>query len=151
MIAIFELKGQTVPSQKSKHPNLFDMKTGKKKSTRKEQEQFPGYPQYPADQDIMNRDQRVLLDDNATIEATESLEIHNGVSQDGVEEGLDKLAQQDPLNPEVDNKSDDLKDRIYPLDFEGKDLDVPGSELDDRSEATGNEDEENNLYSRSDG
>jgi len=29
----------------------------------------------------------------------------------------------------------------------GKDLDVPGSELDDNEEKTGNEDEENNYYS----
>ena len=29
----------------------------------------------------------------------------------------------------------------------GKDLDVPGSELDEAQEATGNEDEENNYYS----
>lgn len=29
----------------------------------------------------------------------------------------------------------------------GKDLDVPGSELDDAQEAVGNEDEENNYYS----
>ena len=32
----------------------------------------------------------------------------------------------------------------------GKDLDVPGSELDDEQEATGNEDEENNYYSLGD-
>jgi hypothetical protein len=29
----------------------------------------------------------------------------------------------------------------------GSDLDVPGSELDDEAESTGNEDEENNYYS----
>lgn len=41
--------------------------------------------------------------------------------------------------------------RQKPLDekhkLTGKDLDVPGSELDDAQEAIGNEDEENNYYS----
>ena len=33
------------------------------------------------------------------------------------------------------------------IDAEGPDLDVPGSELDDKDEAIGEEDEENNYYS----
>jgi hypothetical protein len=33
------------------------------------------------------------------------------------------------------------------VDFAGKDLDVPGTELDDAEEETGSEDEENNPYS----
>ena len=32
-------------------------------------------------------------------------------------------------------------------DLDGPDLDVPGSELDDKDEAIGEEDEENNYYS----
>ena len=32
-------------------------------------------------------------------------------------------------------------------EFNGNDLDIPGSELDDLQEAIGNEDEENNYYS----
>jgi len=36
----------------------------------------------------------------------------------------------------------DGKDELY-----GSDLDIPGSELDDDQEITGNEDEENNYYS----
>lgn len=46
---------------------------------------------------------------------------------------------------------DDNKKRSEPLDGKdelyGSDLDIPGSELDDDQEITGNEDEENNYYS----
>ena len=42
---------------------------------------------------------------------------------------------------------EDLKHRVYPIDFSGNDLDIPGSELDDASEKIGSEDEENNPYS----
>lgn len=42
---------------------------------------------------------------------------------------------------------EELKHRSRPVDFTGKDLDVPGSELDDAAESVGSEDEENNGYS----
>jgi len=55
------------------------------------------------------------------------------------------------LGPEelsMDGGDDELlKHRVYPVDFTGEDLDVPGSELDDLSESIGSEDEENNIYS----
>lgn len=48
------------------------------------------------------------------------------------------------IDPSIANKANEL-------DFEtvktGKDLDVPGSELDDEAEEIGSEDEENNYYS----
>ena len=40
-----------------------------------------------------------------------------------------------------------LKNRVWPVDMAGEDLDVPGAELDDRNESIGSEDEENNSYS----
>lgn len=39
-----------------------------------------------------------------------------------------------------------LKHRPFPVDFSGKDLDVPGAGLDDEMENIGSEDEENNIY-----
>lgn len=52
----------------------------------------------------------------------------------------------DELN--MDGGDDELlKDREYPVNFSGDDLDVPGAELDDDAEAAGSEDEENNSYS----
>ena len=121
-----------------------------KKKTKKtvKDDQFPGYPKYPANEDIMNRAERVLIDENAAAGA-DALDLQNGVRPQNVEETSTTI-QPDPLDLEKDHKSDDLKDRVYPVDFAGKDLDVPGTELDDESEEIGNEDEENNLYSNAD-
>jgi hypothetical protein len=58
--------------------------------------------------------------------------------QDRKKLALDKKDERDPLNEEGD-----------PGDL-GKSLDVPGAELDDAEEQIGEEDEENNLYSRPD-
>jgi hypothetical protein len=40
-----------------------------------------------------------------------------------------------------------LKNRVWPVDMAGEDLDIPGAELDDQNESIGSEDEENNSYS----
>lgn len=40
-----------------------------------------------------------------------------------------------------------LKNRVWPVDMAGEDLDIPGTELDDANESIGSEDEENNGYS----
>lgn len=48
------------------------------------------------------------------------------------------------------NEDDEIEKRNekdFSDDVSGSDLDVPGSELDDEQEKTGNEDEENNYYS----
>ncbi len=59
----------------------------------------------------------------------------------------------DDVDPETGKMKTTVKNPDGPneLDFSetkiGNDLDVPGSELDDEMEKTGNEDEENNYYS----
>lgn len=42
---------------------------------------------------------------------------------------------------------DDMNEKSFEDDVSGRDLDVPGAELDDANEDNGNEDEENNSYS----
>ena len=74
-------------------------KDGASTKADKAEEQFPGYPQYSAEEDIYNQEEKI------------------------------------PLEDEDDDQS--LSDG----------LDVPGAELDDAGEVTGNEDEENNYYS----
>ena len=69
----------------------------------------------------------------------------------------DKKAEDDknlPGYPHYPDKEDIYeKEKKEPLenedaiDEDGPDLDVPGSELDDKNEAIGEEDEENNYYS----
>ena len=62
----------------------------------------------------------------------------SGESKDLQKMALDKTDGEDKLNEEGDAR--DM----------GEDLDVPGSELDDDNEGVGEEDEENNAYSRKD-
>ena len=84
-----------------------------KKSKRQEKkagDEFPGYPFYPASEDIYRTDEE--------------------------EKDLDP---EDITQKKTSNKAS--------ID---KNLDVPGSELDDDQEDTGNEDEENNYYSLGD-
>lgn len=56
-----------------------------------------------------------------------------------------------PLPPQYDAQDDiysqEKKVDLPEADDEEMGLDVPGAELDDADEATGNEDEENNYYS----
>jgi hypothetical protein len=53
-----------------------------------------------------------------------------------------------PRDLSLDGGDDEqLKHRVWPVDFAARDIDVPGSELDDRNEMLGSEDEENNSYS----
>jgi hypothetical protein len=81
----------------------------------------PGYPLYPANEDIYNQSQK-----EENINPDENPEMDDSV-------GVDKGST---------DKARDFED-----DFSGDDLDVPGSELDDEQESIGNEDEENNYYS----
>ena len=63
-------------------------------------------------------------------------------------------AKVDGLNPddgsqitEKNDYDDAMNEKDFKDDISGDDLDVPGSELDDKEEANGEEDEENNYYS----
>lgn len=83
------------------------------------QQDFKGYPIYPANEDIYNRQR------NETEIDPEQLSLHK--------------------TPNEANESNNELD--FTEDISGGDLDVPGSELDDAQEQIGNEDEENNYYS----
>ena len=79
---------------------------------------LPGYPTYPANEDIY-------------AQGKEEEEI------DPEEITMKKENEEIGANNQKD----------FNEIFSGDDLDVPGSELDDNMEETGNEDEENNYYS----
>jgi hypothetical protein len=82
---------------------------------------IPGYPVYPADEDIFNK---------------------------SIEEGdLDPENPSKSKEFDKNNKSGKNKEIDFDKDESGSDLDVPGSELDDENEKIGSEDEENNYYS----
>jgi hypothetical protein len=89
--------------------------------TEKEQEQpeHSKLPQYPPSEDIYNKSK------NET-----------------------DVNPENPSKRKAPNeKEESLNEKDFKEDMSGDDLDVPGSELDDRKERKGSEDEENNYYS----
>jgi hypothetical protein len=65
---------------------------------------------------------------------------------DVTDDDLEALGPKD-LSMDMGEDEQLLKNRVWPVDMAGSDLDVPGAELDDENEAIGSEDEENNPYS----
>ncbi|HOY13019.1 MAG TPA: hypothetical protein PLY70_07760 [Saprospiraceae bacterium] len=94
-------------------------KVTKKKLQNPIVQKFPGYPQYPEDEDIF-------------VKAKELTSINP--------EDLTKIKSPNEL-PDTKNEKD-FKDIVT-----GDDLDIPGAQLDDQQEIIGSEDEENNYYS----
>jgi len=82
---------------------------------------LPGYPLYPAGEDIFSKSKEEGSINPEDISKTKEL---NENDKDG-----------------KNNEKDFVEDQS------GSDLDVPGSELDDEQEKIGSEDEENNYYS----
>lgn len=79
-----------------------------------------GYPSYPKSEDIFEKFEEESEINPSDISKTKTAKTTNVLRQ----QALDKKHT-----------------------LSGKDLDVPGSELDDEQESIGNEDEENNYYS----
>lgn len=80
---------------------------------------FPGYPTYPASEDIYNKAKEEAEIDPEDVSKTKPSHANDGKRN-------------------VKNFNEDKS---------GNDLDIPGSELDDVQENIGSEDEENNGYS----
>ena len=73
-------------------------------------------------------------------------EFTTGNESDVTAEDLEALGPKD-LSMDMGDDERILKNRVWPVDMTGKDLDIPGTELDDSGEMIGAEDEENNSYS----
>src|SRR5688572_17555002 len=124
--------------------------------TEKQTEELPGYPLYPAGEDIMNKGKRLDVDLNEILENSQTIpanipssRISPEIETDKKESDLTKEDFQALGSDEIHSEGDDeiLTNRLWPVDFVGADLDVPGSEQDDALEEIGSEDEENNIYS----
>jgi hypothetical protein len=131
---------------------------------------FPGYPHYPAREDILDQ-RNDYIRENIDVENLPNSRNLTGVSQrfqggknaERAEEPQSQgLTDDDDVGlregTEADVTEDDLavlnatNDEIgVPQNVSNEDinteLDVPGSELDDENESIGEEDEENNYYS----
>lgn len=82
--------------------------------------EFPGYPLYPASEDIYSKG---IKEDNVNPEDVSTFKEPN------------------------DKTGDEWNEGDYSHQGTGEDLDIPGSEYDDEAEDLGMEDEENNYYS----
>lgn len=118
------------------------------------EEGFPGYPLYPAKEDIMKRAKRIDVDVNTAIEGNQPITnampaLSDKIGTDPSNSDLTADDFQALASDEIESTGDDevLQNRPWPVDFAGDDLDVPGSEDDDAQESVGSEDEENNSYS----
>lgn len=137
--------------------------------------QYPGYPHYPAKEDItqpsnhtdklnVTGDGDVKTNGEAVLEnETDDLGIVMGTEADvtaedemilgAIDRDMDMNEDEDRNARGLDTTDADgepLNERSGELSTMGDDLDVPGSEQDDANEAIGEEDEENNYYSHSD-
>lgn len=114
---------------------------------------FPGYPHYPASEDVSNANNNngiVSMDAGTTDEDNtdpENVEIVMGTEADVTTD--DRMILDGMEDGRIVNSAKDLLDSTdddgEPLNEDA--LDVPGSELDDANEQIGEEDEENNYYS----
>ncbi|MCX6234081.1 MAG: hypothetical protein NT175_05050 [Bacteroidetes bacterium] len=86
-----------------------------------EKNNLQGYPLYPASEDIYNKCQK-----------------EKNINP----EDISKIKESNENDKVGTRNEKDFND-----DVSGSDLDIPGSELDDKQEIVGSEDEENNYYS----
>ena len=118
---------------------------------------YPGYPYYVSSEEVVN--QNLSIEESPISDEKEGEVIPEPIAPEEVavdptqsanenEVSEEDLAALGPKDLSMDGGDDEqLAHRTSPVDFAGSDLDVPGSELDDESEAVGSEDEENNSYS----
>lgn len=130
------------------------------KNDEPKEDDFPGYPHYPAKEDIMNSkdNERIALDveslaQSKKLHQAQNLHGKTSPADAGPEPGTDDEAEKQPAN-EADITDEDLialgdQDVVSGTTdtLSGDDLDVPGAEDDDENEEIGEEDEENNYYS----
>lgn len=132
----------------------------------KTDQDFPGYPHYPAREDIMDK-RNDYTKENIDVENLPNSKNVTGVNQrylsgQNRDKGEIPKNENDELEisegTDADVDDDDLAilnstdaeigrpQNVSNEDLES-DLDIPGSELDDENEELGEEDEENNYYS----
>lgn len=135
-------------------------------NNKKDQEKdFPGYPHYPAGEDITREDNNngklglkeeigdVPKDNQLNNTPGEDVAIVMGTDADVTEEDMKLLDSEGELPgsglDDTDDDGEPLNEAVGENKI-GDALDVPGAEADDANEEIGEEDEENNYYSLGD-
>ncbi len=164
------LNNSNIPENSSTKP--MDSKRDVEKSVdAKTDQDFPGYPHYPAKEDIMDQrtdSHRVDVDvenlPNSNNKTGMAQRFNKGQTEDtGTPSSTHTASENDEdldlrEGTEADVNEDDLAilnatngEIGVPQNVSNEelnaDLDIPGSDLDDENEAIGEEDEENNYYS----
>jgi hypothetical protein len=163
-------KENTIPENSTTKP-MDSKKDVANSNDAKTDQDFPGYPHYPAKDDIMDErtdSHRVDVD----VENLPNSKNTTGLNQRFATTGEDEK-KRNAMAPQPGSGDDDLglkpgtdadvnEDDLAALNATddeigspqnvsnediNTDLDVPGSELDDANEEIGEEDEENNYYS----
>jgi len=93
----------------------------KKEGVKKVKDDTEGYPLYPASEDVYSKDKK-----------------EKNIDPEDIEKGKDATAK---------NRAGKGNEKDFAEDETAEDLDIPGSELDEKEENAGSEDEENNYYS----
>jgi len=124
-----------------------------------QEKEFPGYPPYSPEEDIMNKNQRVDLNldetdsidhindeySKKTVRAAQTEDPIVSNASEVTKEDLEALGPKD-LSLDMGDDENVLKHRVYPVDFTAQDLDIP-EENNATIEDGGTGDEENNFYS----
>jgi hypothetical protein len=137
-------RSSNIPGNNSSKP-MDSKKDVERSADEKTDQDFPGYPHYPAKEDIMDQRTGVHRVD-ANLEELGTGSNASGVNQRFVptqnKRGEDSnLAALNSTNDEIGTPQNVSNDDL------NTNLDIPGTELDDENEAIGEEDEENNYYS----
>jgi hypothetical protein len=150
---------KTTKENKNKKRTSTSKSTPSKKVNKSDQEkEFPGYPLYSPEEDIMNKNQRVDLNLDETDSAEHmndeySKKTRRARTEDPIISNTSEVTKEDlealgPKDLSLDMGDDEnlLKHRVHPVDFAAQDLDIP--EEDNKTiEDGGTGDEENNFYS----
>lgn len=94
--------------------------------------------------ELLDNDEDILIDKNLNVTQSERDLLQRS------SESMATLDDEQLNNADLDKMDDDGIMLNEKSDRSGKDLDIPGSEDDDANEKIGEEDEENNSYSRRD-
>ena len=137
------------------------------------EQSFPGYPHYPAGEDITNAEnnagkEELSEDETYRENKVDDFDVREADTQfvsgtdadvtgedlrmlDAAEQNMDSMDSENLMASSLDNVDEDGDplNEVNSLadDMAGTDLDVPGSGADDADERIGEEDEENNYYS----
>ncbi len=152
--------GNDADKNQKNHTDITRGSTANRKDADESDEDFPGYPHYPASDDIMNPSsemERIPVD---VEKLTPSDRLAGSIQPEittSIGETFQKPGTEDDLRIVPGTEADVTKDDLRILNatdgaygggsLTGDDLDIPGAELDDVNEEIGEEDEENNYYS----